>query len=117
MALLRWIIALPFIVGAVLFALSNSEKVFLTYSPFHDSKEFPLYFIGLTFLGIGFLLGAFMAWMGMGQVRKDRRQYKKEVKNLTKENEKLAGEITTLEAELKERDLEKALKVIDVDHE
>lgn len=116
MALLRWIIALPFIVGAVLFALSNSETVLLTYSPFHDPKEFPLYFIGLTFLGIGFLLGAFMAWIGMGQVRKDRRVLKKEVKALTKENEKVKEEKTDLEADLKDRDLEKAMKVIDVDH-
>ena len=89
MAIIRWIIALPFIVGAILFALAHPEKVSTTFSPLQDSIELPLYFVVLLFLAIGFLLGALFAWIGMGQVRKDRRTYKKNVKELTKENEKL----------------------------
>lgn len=92
MALLKWIIALPFIVGAVLFALEHPQKVPVTFNPFSDPIELPLYFVALMFLATGFLLGAFMAWLGMGKIRKDRRQYKKDIKTLTKENEKLIQE-------------------------
>jgi uncharacterized integral membrane protein len=93
MNILRWIIALPIVVGAVFFALTNPEHVLITWSPVHEPAELPLYFIALTFLGAGFLLGAFMAWIGMGKTRSARRQLKRENKQLEKDineaNEKL----------------------------
>lgn len=93
MPIIRWILAFIIIVGAVLFALVNPTPVTFTYSPFHNPKEFPLYFIVLSFLGGGFLLGAFMAWMSMGEIRADRRRLKKENKQLERDineaNEKL----------------------------
>lgn len=99
MALLRWILALPFIVGAVLFALANPQIVDIQWSPFHDSKSFPLYFVVLFFLGVGFLLGAFMAWIGMGKTRSERRQFKRENKQLERDinaaNEKLTETLAT----------------------
>lgn len=93
MSILRWIIALPIIVGAVLFAFSNPAIVTIHWSPFHDPADLPLYFIALAFLGVGFLIGAFMAWIGMGKTRAERRQYKRDNKQLEKDineaNEKL----------------------------
>ena len=93
MSILRWIIALPIIVGVVLFALTNPTLVRITWSPIHDSAELPLYFVALVFLGAGFLLGAFMAWIGMGKTRSERRQLKRDNKQLKKDinesNEKL----------------------------
>jgi uncharacterized integral membrane protein len=100
MAFLRMIFALPLIIGAVMFALAHPEKVLLTYSPLSEPIELPLYFVALAFLGIGFLLGVFCTWLGMGKLRKERRAYKKEVKKLTKENEKLTTEKTKAENEL-----------------
>ena len=92
MVFLKWIFALPFIVGAVLFALEHPQNVPITFNPFTDPIELPLYFVSLMFLGGGFILGAFMAWVGMSKTRQERRAYKKEVKILTKENEKLTKE-------------------------
>lgn len=93
MAFLKWIIALPLIIGVVLFALANPQTITLTYSPIHAAATLPLYFIALVFLGIGFLIGAFMAWVGMSAVRAERRALKKKVKELEKDiniaNEKL----------------------------
>jgi uncharacterized integral membrane protein len=93
MSILRWIIALPFVVGAVLFALANPQIVELQWTPFNQAMSLPLYFISLFFLGIGFLLGALMAWIGMGKTRQERRQYKRENKQLERDineaNEKL----------------------------
>ena len=85
MAFLRWIIALPIIVGAVLFALAHGEVVTVTWNPFEAPIELPLYFVALVFLGMGFILGAFTAWMSMGKVRKERRQQKKKIKQLEKD--------------------------------
>ncbi len=85
MSILRWILALPIIVGAVLFALANPTIVSITYSPLHAPKELPVYFIGLSFLGTGFLFGAFMAWVGMSKTRVERRRLKKEVRQLEKD--------------------------------
>ncbi len=92
MALLRWILALPFIAGAVWFALAHPENVSVTVNPVKDPIELPLYFVVLLFLGIGFIFGAFMAWIGMGKTRQERRSFKKEVKNLNKEIEVLKNE-------------------------
>lgn len=113
MGIVKWIFALPFIVGAVLFALAHPTPVVLTYSPFAEPIELPLYFVALLFLGIGFLLGAFMAWLGMGDTRKQKRAYKKEVKLLNKDTEKLKENIEQLEEKLEKHELEKALRVID----
>ncbi len=93
MTFLKWIIALPFIVSAVLFALANPQIVELQWSPFHNAKNLPLYFVSLFFLGIGFILGALMAWIGMHETRKEKRRLKRENKELEKDindaNEKL----------------------------
>lgn len=93
MHILRWIIALPIVIGAVLFALANPQIINLTWSPFHDPRQLPLYTIVLGFLALGFLLGMFMAWVGMHGTRKEKREYKKQTKRLEKElketNEKL----------------------------
>ncbi|MCI5061030.1 MAG: LapA family protein [Alphaproteobacteria bacterium] len=93
MALLRWILALPLIVGAVLFALAHPTPVPVTWNPFEPAIDLPLYFVALSFFGVGFILGAFISWLGMGKVRKERRQQRKQIKKLEKDihaaNEKM----------------------------
>lgn len=93
MRILKWILAVPLIIGAVLFALAHPQAVSITWSPFQDPVELPLYFVSLCFLGAGFLIGALMAWVGMGQIRAERRALKKEVKQLKRDvneaNEKI----------------------------
>lgn len=85
MAFLRWILAVPITVAAVLFALAHRENVTLMWSPFHEGVEVRLYFVAFVFLAVGFLLGALIAWMGMHNVRQDRRQQRKLIKMLEKE--------------------------------
>lgn len=96
--IIRWIIALPIIVGAVLFALAHPDPVSVTWNPLEPAVELPLYFVSLVFLAVGFLLGAFVAWLGMGKVRKERRQQRKTIKKLEKDintaNEKVIDILT-----------------------
>lgn len=85
MAFIKWLIALPFIIAAVAFAIANPDNIALVWSPLHDKLNLPLYAVSLGFLGIGFFLGSLMTWFGMGKVRQDRRSLKKENKRLEKE--------------------------------
>ena len=93
MSFIRWIIALPLIVGAVLFALAHPDIVSVTWHPFKPPAELPLYFVALVFLGGGFLLGVIITWIGMGSLRQERRQQKKTIrkmeKNINEANEKI----------------------------
>lgn len=104
MTFIRWIIALPLIVGAVLFALAHPDLVSITWNPFAPPVELPLYFVTLMFLGAGFLLGAFVAWLGMGKVRKERRQQRKTIKKLQKDiddaNEKIMEALSQKKTDL-----------------
>lgn len=85
MIFLKWILALPFIVGAVLFALAHGDMVTITWSPFEEPVTLPLYFVSLAFLGAGFLLGALIMWLSMGKLRQERRTQKKRIKQLEKD--------------------------------
>ncbi len=93
MTFIRWIIALPLIVGTILFALAHPDSVSITWNPFEPAIELPLYFVSLLFLGTGFLLGAIMTWISMGKLRKERRAQRKIIKTLEKDlnkaNEKI----------------------------
>ena len=79
--------------GAVLFALAHPESVTLTLNPLENPVELPLYVVSFFFLGLGFLIGALLAWIGMSGVRSERRQQKKTIRKLEKDineaNEKL----------------------------
>jgi uncharacterized membrane protein YciS (DUF1049 family) len=98
MAVLRWILALPIIIGVILFAVGNPQQVEVTWSPFHDPIQARLYFIVLMFLGIGFLLGAFIAWINFIPVLQERRTQRKTIRKLEQDvnscNQKLIDELS-----------------------
>lgn len=85
MVILRWILALPVIVICVFLAVSNRDDITIAYSPLHDPISLPLYFFALCILALGFLAGSLLTWLSTGNVRKERRRYKKELKLAQKE--------------------------------
>jgi len=80
------------------FALANPAPTEITWSPFHEPTTLPLYFVVVTFLCLGFLIGAIIAWIGMLPSWKEKRALKKEntqlTKDLNKANEKLIEELS-----------------------
>ena len=82
--LLAWLLTLPFIVGAVAFALYNAEIVPITLNPFRLPIAMPVYVPVLGAIGFGFIFGSIMTWAGMGHLRKERRDQKKRIKDLEK---------------------------------
>ena len=110
MAILKWIVTLPFIVGAVLFALAHPDKVEVTLNPMSEPVELPLYFVSFLFLGVGFILGMIVTWFSMGSLRHTKRAQKKEIKELKKKNEALEEEKLEL---IKKYDFSEQPKVFD----
>ncbi len=90
--LYRWIMIVPLIVAAVLFALANDAQISFTYSPYHPAIELPLYALGLGLFAVGLLIGMLTTWVSLGSVRAEKRSLKKKVKKLEKElNDSLAA--------------------------
>lgn len=103
MIILRWIIAALVVLGVVLFALAHPEHVKITWNPFAEPVELPLYFVVIAFLGIGFFIGAFVAWVNFLPVMADRRAQRKNIQKLEKDlntaNEKLIEELSKSRAD------------------
>ncbi len=85
--LFAWLLTLPFLVGAVGFALYNPDAVTITINPFRPPLTIPVYVPVLAAIGIGFLFGAIMTWAAMGRLRKERRDQNKKIKALEKQLE------------------------------
>ena len=85
--LLAWLLTLPCIVGAIVFALYNADIVPVTISPFQDSVEMPVYAPVLAATAFGFFFGSLMTWAAMGRLRKEKREQAKRIKTLEKEIE------------------------------
>lgn len=83
--LLAWLLTLPFIIGAVVFAIYNQGMAAVTYNPFHASINLPLYVPVLFAIAFGFVFGSVMTWAAMGRLRKERRDQRKKIKALEKQ--------------------------------
>jgi uncharacterized integral membrane protein len=71
---MRLLIALPFLVLLVLFALSNTAPVHMQFWPTDYALELPLSLAILGGMAIAFLLGGLVVWVSeLGQRRRARR--------------------------------------------
>ncbi|MDR3538617.1 MAG: lipopolysaccharide assembly protein LapA domain-containing protein [Acetobacteraceae bacterium] len=71
---MRLLIAAPFLLLLVLFALSNTAPVHLTLWPTDFALEMPLSLAILAAMAIAFLLGGAVVWVNeLGQRRRARR--------------------------------------------
>jgi uncharacterized integral membrane protein len=84
--MLRLLIASPFLLIIVLFALSNRQPVTLAFWPTDFQLTVPLALAMLTAMAVAFLLGALFAWIsGLGARLRARR--------LAREAERLKAEL------------------------
>jgi len=109
MQILKWIIALPLIIGAIFFAVANADIITVNLTPFDIALETPLYLICFLFLTGGFLLGTILTWASGSDVRRERRKQKKEIKKLEKEiedhHDKMAETLAKISPGTKEQDV------------
>ena len=83
--LFAWLLTLPCLVGAIVFALYNPEPVAITFNPFQEPMLVPVYVPVLTAIAFGFLFGAMMTWAAMGRLRAEKKEQAKRIKTLEKE--------------------------------
>jgi uncharacterized integral membrane protein len=71
---MRAIIAIPFLILFVLFALSNTDQVRLALWPTDYSLQLPLSIAILGAMGLAFLIGSLLVWFSvLGAWRRARR--------------------------------------------
>jgi uncharacterized integral membrane protein len=81
MIVIRIVIALPFLLLLVLFALSNPEPVRLVLWPTDLSLQAPLSLAMLVAMAASFVVGGLFVWFGLlGQARRARRAEKRAAK-------------------------------------
>lgn len=77
--MLHWFIAVPLIVLAVLFALSNRGMVELTLWPLPYVLGIPAFLLTMLAFLVGFLGGGLVAWVAAGETRRRARQAERAV--------------------------------------
>jgi putative membrane protein len=91
--MLRLIIAAPFLLVVVLFALSNPQLVHLTFWPTDYTLDAPLSLTVLVGMGVALLLGAFMLWFGVVGAKARARRAERQVKMLEAQVAELRGRV------------------------
>jgi lipopolysaccharide assembly protein A len=71
---MRWVLFLPLLILIALFALSNTQEVELRLWPFDLGWASPLGIAVLLLSGVGFLLGASIAWAAALPARRRARE-------------------------------------------
>jgi uncharacterized integral membrane protein len=97
MKVLFWIFALPVLVAAVAFALSNRDTVALEVWPFPYVLELPAYAAILGAVFFGFLCGAAWMWISGGKWRRRARVHARRLRPLERENEDLRKRLAAAE--------------------
>jgi putative membrane protein len=86
MKLVFWIVGVPLLLLAVVFAVANREAVSVSLWPFSDTIELPLYLAIVLPLYVGVLLGAFVAWLSGHRTRARARSEARRATALEREN-------------------------------
>lgn len=90
---LSWIITVPLLVIAVVFAVANRSKVAIDLWPLPVTLEPPFYLVVLVAVFVGFLAGGVVVWLSGGRRRRRARE-------LRFRNEELERELAHLRRRL-----------------
>lgn len=84
-----WILTLPLIVVAVIFAIANRELITLDLWPFEASPRLPLFVILLACVAFGLAVGGLATWLSAAPARQRARQARRRVAELEREAARL----------------------------
>ncbi len=87
-----WILTLPLIAVAVIFAIANRELTTLDLWPFELSPQLPLFVILLVCVGFGLAVGGLATWLSAAPARQRARQTRRRVAELEREAARLRQE-------------------------
>ncbi len=80
-----WILTLPLIVVAVVFAIANREPITLDLWPLEASPRLPLFVILLACVAFGLAVGGLATWLSAAPTRRRARQARRRVAELERE--------------------------------
>ncbi len=80
-----WILTLPLIAVAAIFAIANREPITLDLWPFEASPRLPLFVILLACLVLGLVVGGLATWLSAAPTRRRARQARRRVAELERE--------------------------------
>ncbi len=89
MRFLSWLLGLPLLVVAVVFAVSNRHPVRAELWPFPFHLDMPLYIAVLVPLAVGLLAGVVIGWLANAPARREARRNRRRAKDLEHEVEVL----------------------------
>ncbi len=87
-----WILTLPLIAVAVIFAIANRDLTTLDLWPFELSPRLPLFVILLVCVAFGLAVGGLATWLSAGPGRRRARQARRRVAELEREAARLRQE-------------------------
>ncbi len=87
-----WILTLPLIAVAVIFAIANRELTTLDLWPFELSPRLPLFVILLVCVAFGLAVGGLATWLSAAPGRQRARQARRRVAELEREAVRLRQE-------------------------
>lgn len=94
----RWVLGVPVLVAAVLFAIENRGTLVLSLWPFPTSLPVPIYAALYGALLVGVFLGGLAAWLAAGRRRAQHRQALRDLDRARREAEELRRRVEALEA-------------------
>jgi len=84
-----WIVSIPLMVLAVVFAVANRGMATIDLWPLDMTLLVPMYLVVLVPLLVGFLLGGIVAWISAGSARGKARHALYRAEQLERENARL----------------------------
>jgi len=80
--LVHWVVTLPAMALAVIFAVSNRNGVSVTFWPLPVRLDAPLYLVVLLALLAGFLIGELVGWINGSRARRLARERARRIAEL-----------------------------------
>lgn len=102
MKYLSWIITLPLLAIAVIFAVNHRQTVTIDLWPLPLAVEPPMYLIVLGAIFVGFLLGGGVVWWSQGRNRRRARDHRARAEEAEHELNVVQSKLERTEAELRQ---------------
>lgn len=96
--LARWLLGLPVLAVAILFALDNRGTLAVNFWPTRYVISMPVYMAVFAAVLVGFVLGGIVAWAAGGRRRAEQRQAERDIERLQRESDELRRRLEAAEA-------------------
>ena len=96
---LSWIVTLPLLAIAVIFAVNHRGAVPIDLWPLPMAVEVPLYMMVLVGIFVGFVVGGVLTWLSQGRHRRRARQRRYRVEQLERDLDSTQKKLDALKAD------------------